>query len=258
MGYPSHADSRLRNTLFQPLGDTGRTAIVEQRLLDAIRAGYLPAGGRLPTESDLARSFGVSTLTVRDALSTLRERGLITTLRGRNGGSFVASDADPLATARAQLAATSRLALRDLMMHCGTINYACARLAVRRASDEEARGVLEHARAINPSDPEEWQLTVENVTVDLAALSHSERLTRESLRLQVEFAAYAYVLQLDEASRIRRTRELIAIAEAIVARDLDLVTRLYDEAGTALLNELLAKRQDVAPAANMETLAATG
>src|SRR5690606_821236 len=94
---------RLHGALFQPIGDEGRAELVERRLVDAIQRGHLRAGERLPAESELARSFGVAPVTVREALLAVRGRGLIVTRRGRNGGSFVADDADPLAFARAEL-----------------------------------------------------------------------------------------------------------------------------------------------------------
>lgn len=52
-----------------------------------IREGELPAGERLPTESELARQFGVNRHTVRRALALLEEKDLIRTTQG--SGSFV-------------------------------------------------------------------------------------------------------------------------------------------------------------------------
>ena len=84
----SRPPHRLQGALFQPIGDEGRAELVERRLVDAIHRGHLRAGERLPSESELARSFGVAPVTVREALLTLRGQGLIVTRRGRNGGSF--------------------------------------------------------------------------------------------------------------------------------------------------------------------------
>jgi GntR family transcriptional regulator len=57
-----------------------------------IMSGQYEAGERLPTEDELAQNFGVSKITVRNALSILETGGLIT--RGRGKGTFVA-DAIP-------------------------------------------------------------------------------------------------------------------------------------------------------------------
>lgn len=58
-------------------------------LLGAINSGDLVLGQRLPTELALAQQFGVSRPVVRNALSRLREHGLIISRQG--AGSFVAS-----------------------------------------------------------------------------------------------------------------------------------------------------------------------
>jgi GntR family phosphonate transport system transcriptional regulator len=52
-----------------------------------IREGEMPPGGRLPTEQELARQFGVNRHTVRRALGLLTEKDLIRTEQG--SGSFV-------------------------------------------------------------------------------------------------------------------------------------------------------------------------
>ena len=52
--------------------------------------GLLAAGEQLPGETELAGQLGVSTVTLREALMALRQQGLVTTRRGRGGGSFVA------------------------------------------------------------------------------------------------------------------------------------------------------------------------
>jgi GntR family transcriptional regulator len=63
---------------------------IEDWLADAIAAGELAAGDRLPTENDLAAWLGVSRMTLRHALSELAQRGLVTRTVGRGGGTFVA------------------------------------------------------------------------------------------------------------------------------------------------------------------------
>src|SRR6266705_725615 len=63
---------------------------IEDWLADAIAAGRLAAGDRLPTEQDLAAWLGVSRMTLRHALAELAQRGLVIRSVGRGGGTFVA------------------------------------------------------------------------------------------------------------------------------------------------------------------------
>jgi DNA-binding transcriptional MocR family regulator len=72
--------------VFAPLEPLSRVELVSRRLTDAIALGLLRDGSQLPGEADLARAFGVSTVTVREALTALRHRDLIETRRGRGGG----------------------------------------------------------------------------------------------------------------------------------------------------------------------------
>lgn len=51
-------------------------------LRTAITAGEYGSGARLPAEDELARRYGVSRGTVRQALAALRTDGLITSRRG--------------------------------------------------------------------------------------------------------------------------------------------------------------------------------
>jgi GntR family transcriptional regulator, transcriptional repressor for pyruvate dehydrogenase complex len=62
--------------------------IVEQ-VEESIRKGQLKIGDQLPAERDLAQRFGVSRTAVREAVKTLREKGLVECYSGR--GTFVTS-----------------------------------------------------------------------------------------------------------------------------------------------------------------------
>lgn len=77
--------------------DTGPTlpwrARIHRRLCDAIRAGQLPAGSRLPSARQLAREWGVARSTVDDAFAQLQAEGYIQRRVGK--GSFVADRLPP-------------------------------------------------------------------------------------------------------------------------------------------------------------------
>ena len=60
---------------------------IVQQVEDAILKGQLEPGDQLPAERDLAHSFGVSRTAVREAVKTLREKGLVEAYSGR--GTFV-------------------------------------------------------------------------------------------------------------------------------------------------------------------------
>jgi GntR family transcriptional repressor for pyruvate dehydrogenase complex len=60
---------------------------IVQQVEDSILKGQLKPGDQLPAERDLALRFGVSRTAVREAVKTLREKGLVEAYSGR--GTFV-------------------------------------------------------------------------------------------------------------------------------------------------------------------------
>ncbi|MFD8198649.1 FadR/GntR family transcriptional regulator [Streptomyces sp. NPDC003470] len=60
-----------------------------EQILQVVRLGLVPAGGRLPAERELAERLGVSRMTLREVLKVLQDQGLLEARRGRYGGTFV-------------------------------------------------------------------------------------------------------------------------------------------------------------------------
>lgn len=63
---------------------------IESLVRNRILNGQLQPGDKLPTEEDLVKQFGVSQITIRNALSNLGGDGLI--VRNRAKGTFVAEN----------------------------------------------------------------------------------------------------------------------------------------------------------------------
>jgi GntR family transcriptional regulator len=87
---------------------------LESRLADRIRSGEWSAGDQIHTEDQLIEHYGVSRVTVRQALARLVDRGLLIRERGR--GTFV-RDASLTAGTRGVTSFTTELA--ELGMHAG-------------------------------------------------------------------------------------------------------------------------------------------
>ena len=60
---------------------------IVRQIEDSIMQGALKPGDQLPAERDLAQQFGVSRTAVREAVKTLREKGLLEAYSGR--GTFI-------------------------------------------------------------------------------------------------------------------------------------------------------------------------
>lgn len=118
-----------------------------------IMSGAYQPGARIGTEHELAETFGVSRITVRQALGVLEKENLIVRLRAR--GTFVADDVRP----RAVVELTGYL--DDLFLQA----YA-ARTVVQGYQQERASAdVAAHLR-ISPGDPV-WRLRRVRIDEDL-------------------------------------------------------------------------------------------
>src|SRR6188472_2864774 len=214
-----HATGRVdaaRAVVFAPLDGTGRAELVEQRLTDAIVSGVLRDGERLPSESELSRSLGVALVTAREALEGMRDKGLVLTRRGRDGGSFVTYDRD--AARRlidARLHELTRIELRDLALHAAAIAGTAAEVAADRASDDD----LETLQAIDDRADLRTaggaRRAVGRFQLEVAAVSQSPRLVHEELKLQAEGGPLLWLCLREQEYRDQSARCRAEIIRAI-------------------------------------------
>jgi DNA-binding FadR family transcriptional regulator len=211
---------RARDAVFAPLESAGRAEVVARRLTDAIALGLLRDAEQLPSEAELAASFGVSPVTVREALVVLRHRGLVRTRRGRGGGSFVTAPADPQAAAAARLRDTSLADLRDLCDHYIAVSATAALLAADRAGEEDVARIRIASRAMaGAADAGACRRAEGGFHVEVAAASQSARLTREEIALQTEVGPLLWLPYDDAAARAHAVEQHDAILRAVAAGD---------------------------------------
>lgn len=193
------ATARAR-TLFAPLDAGGRAGAVARRLTQAIRLGLLVDGERLPPESSLASQLGVSPVTLREALASLRELGLVETRRGRGGGSFVCAPDDPDTTRLERpLQLLSLHELRDIGDHRAAIAGAAASLAARRTLPADIAALHEHAARLEAATTlTERRRADARIHIEIAATAQSPRLTREEMSLWSEIGDLVWLPVRDD------------------------------------------------------------
>ncbi|MDC9590408.1 GntR family transcriptional regulator [Xenorhabdus sp. XENO-10] len=176
------------SVVYAPLDQATRAEQVVERLSNAIISGVLQADEQLPNENELSRLLGVSPVTVRDALNTLRTRQLLDTRRGRHGGSFVCQV--PVETMRKyhplRLMASGELA--DLSeFHCAVIGHS-ARLAAQRSTpgEQQKLGQLIDSFAATTQPDTRIQADM-RCLLTLASQAHSARLANQELEIQAEW-----------------------------------------------------------------------
>jgi DNA-binding FadR family transcriptional regulator len=128
-----------------PRGRGGRRSISEQ-VADAIRvytqAEGLRPGDRLGREEDLARQFGVSRPTLREALRPLASSHLVRASKGPGGGIFVAATPEEgigrtVSASVASMLETETISIDELLETRMLFEVPLVGLAAQRATDEE-------------------------------------------------------------------------------------------------------------------------
>lgn len=199
-------------------GRAGRADQLAERLAEAIRLGLIAPGERLPPEAALSEQFGVATLTLREALAILRERGLVITRRGRTGGSFAARP-DDYAAAGTGLASMTVRQLRELGDLRQAIFGTAAALAARRASAREVGALRRRAgrlaAAITPGDRRRAD---SEFAIGIAMAAQSPRLSQAEANLRAETGDLTWILASD-SQHADGVRDRLALVDAVAGGD---------------------------------------
>jgi GntR family transcriptional repressor for pyruvate dehydrogenase complex len=83
------ASPRAADDIFSRVNPGRASEMIVDQIRLLIRDGQLKPGDRLPAERELGERFGVSRVTVREALRGLEANGMVTIKVGARGGAFV-------------------------------------------------------------------------------------------------------------------------------------------------------------------------
>jgi GntR family transcriptional regulator, transcriptional repressor for pyruvate dehydrogenase complex len=248
-------DGQHSASLISPLAAAGRADEVVSKVSQAIQLGLFVDGEQLPPETEFAAQLGVSAMTLREALASLRQQGLVETRRGRTGGTFVRRpSAPPLGILRERLRGLTTTTLRDLVDEQFAVSGAAAKLAAERAPGGSVRRLRALVLQLSGAASLGSQIRADSrFHIEVAIASHSERLTRLEVALQTQLAELLW-LPPEEAngSGVTAPAELLdpvaasaehaAIADAIAAEDGDTARLLTERHVEANLRRLTALR----------------
>ena len=111
----------------------------------AVERQFQP-GEKLPNEVELAQKLGVSRATLREAIRTLADQGVLEVRRGK--GTFVSRQVEELNGQEFSRLERVRGQLRDLFELRSMFEPRCAALACRRATGEELADILQKGQAV--------------------------------------------------------------------------------------------------------------
>jgi GntR family transcriptional repressor for pyruvate dehydrogenase complex len=160
-----------------------------------IASGAYPRGGRLPTERELAASYGVSAPTVREALRALTAMGLVEVRHG--SGAYVAARSDGLLDgALAMLVQLEDVGILDLIRLLRVLNLYVAESAVEYADADDIERLRAAAEATAHCETvDEVTSSVTEFLIAFVATAHQpllDALCGFLIRLVVQLEASSY------------------------------------------------------------------
>jgi len=199
-------------------------AIVEQ-IRTLLHDGRLTPGDRLPSERELCQQFGVSRVTVREALRILETGGLITIKVGARGGAFVTSPtSDQVGAGLADLMSLSPLTSAEVTEARLVFELGIVPLVVERATEADLNSLRqmtdEHLKALKAG----------KYTMDMSADFHTAVAActhNSAIEMLVQSFHGPLLMSLLEAKTVAplmgRTGvvEHVAFIDAIAAKDTD-------------------------------------
>jgi GntR family transcriptional regulator, transcriptional repressor for pyruvate dehydrogenase complex len=216
----------VADPIFAPVAVARASSAIAEQIRTAILSGRLKAGDRLSPERELAEQFGVSRVTVRDALRSLEAMGLIEVKVGARGGAFVtAPTGSKVAQTMSDMMLMSATTPEDivearLIVELGTVTLACARasdedIAQMRELCERSREALEagnYTRELSWDFHARLGQSAHNRAV--GGLTQSFRSTLSMHPLRVREGSRAHELTVEEHMRIVEALERRDGAEA--------------------------------------------
>lgn len=215
--------ARADEELFSKVS-VGRTSqVIADQIRLLLRDGRLKPGDRLPSERDLCQRFGVSRVTVREALRVLEANGLIEIKVGARGGAIVSSpSSESLGEGLADLLTLSPFTASHVTEARLILELGLVPMVVERATEEDIAALRELAdqgrRALNKGE----------YTVEMSAAFHI-RLAGATRNPAIEMLVRSFhgplVMSLEKAQHAaprmgrRGVEEHRAIVDAVEARD---------------------------------------
>lgn len=130
---------------FRPVRGMTLSSQIVSQIRDAVFAGELKTDDVLGSEADLSKRFGVSRMSIRDALRSLEAMGIVEIRMGAKGGATIAAgSSDRFADALAVQLALIGVTKEELLQARAATESMTAELAAMNATPED----LEEIKAI--------------------------------------------------------------------------------------------------------------
>lgn len=246
----------LSDVVLRPLREGNAFESTVEHLAMAIRLGVFTEGERLPSERDLAERLRVGRATLREAISALREAGLVRTRRGRSGGTVVVYRGRPQADGTGEAPDASADAadiiqphytaaeVTDALAFRGVVEPGAARLAARADLSADQRAWLRNAlqATVGIADDGARRVADSRLHLALATLSGSAKLVESVSQARSLIADLLCGIPVLAPNIAHSNAQHAEIVEAVLAGDhlrAQSVMEDHCEATSALVRALL-------------------
>jgi len=216
--------------IFRPVSVGRISEIIVEQIRVLMRQGQLKPGDRLPPERDLCERFGVSRVTVREALRMLESSGLVQIRVGARGGAFVtAPSSDRVGEGLTDMLTLSAISAADvtevrMILEVGIVPIVCERATEQDLADLDE--ICERSEAALRSGEYTMRYSLEFHT-RVAEATHNPAVVmlvesfREPIHMSLE-QAREVAPEMGELG----TREHERFVEAVRRRDADAATKI--------------------------------
>ena len=129
--------------MFSPVSVDRVSQVIVDQIKLLIRDGRLQPGDRLPSERELCQRFGVSRVTVREALRVLEASGLLAIRVGAHGGAFLTTpSAERLGEGLADLISLAPMTAANVTEARIIVELGILPLVVERATEDDVATLL--------------------------------------------------------------------------------------------------------------------
>ncbi len=224
--------------VFSPVPVRNAFEVTVERLAQGIRLGVLVDGDRLPPERELADTFGVSRVTLREAIKALRDANLVESRRGRGGGTFVVAPTRGRARSRDKIEESIGPSLEDALALRRVVEPGAAALAASRTLTAADRATLRrYLDAASNCRPGTRRLADSRLHLAIAALGGSASVTAVVADVQMRLDELLRAIPVLPANIAHSDVQHAAIVEAILGGQVDRARAEMEEHvdGTAAL-----------------------
>jgi GntR family transcriptional repressor for pyruvate dehydrogenase complex len=216
-----------------------------EQLATAIRLGVYPHGTTLPPERELAERMGVSRATLREAIAALRSAGLVTTTRGRTGGTVVSHRPTKPSSRMARALVPRRDELGDTLVFRRVVEPGACHIAAGRDLSAEQRQLLvaAHDDVASASDPAAHRQADSRFHLAIAAVTESPLTIRSVTAVQSDLHDMLSAIPVLEVNIDHSDRQHRRILDAVLRGDATRARRAMEshcDDTAALLRGLLA------------------